>query len=232
VLAAFLVAFVLSFVGSMPIAGPIAVIVLSKGLAGHVRSGVFLAIGAAIAEAVYAGLAFLGITAMIERYPILLPISRLVGCLILIALGVAFLVKKQGEPSTKAEDDKSREGTTDLGSAFVGLSITAINPTLIVTWTGAVSAVHAAKLLRVSELDALPFAAGVLTGIITWFSTFLALLGKWNKKLQPSSIQRVIKAMGVVLIIAGVGFGVRTIVQWQAAHTGLSLGSARTPLRV
>jgi threonine/homoserine/homoserine lactone efflux protein len=219
VLAAFLVAFVLSFVGSMPIAGPIAVIVLSKGLAGHLRAGVFLAIGAALAEAVYAGLAFLGITAMIERYPILLPISRLVGCAILITLGVVFLVRKHEEPATKEAEGDSREKTTDLGNAFLGLSITAINPTLIVTWTGAVSAVHAAKLLRVNELDAFPFAAGVLTGIIAWFSTFLALLGRWNKRLRPTTIERAIKAMGVILIVAGLGFGVRTVVQWQTAHT-------------
>jgi threonine/homoserine/homoserine lactone efflux protein len=219
VLAAFLVAFVLAFVGSMPIAGPIAVIVLSKGLRGHVRAGVFLALGAAVAEAVYAGLAFLGITAMIERYPVLLPISRLVGCAILLTLGVVFLLRKHGEPAKKEADDDAKEGTTDLGNAFLGLSITAINPTLIVTWTGAVSAVHAAKLLRVNELDALPFAAGVLLGIVTWFSTFLALLGRWNKRLRPATIARAIKAMGVILIVAGAGVGVRTVVQWQATHT-------------
>ena len=93
-LAALLVTFILSFVASIPIAGPIAVIVVSKGLDNQARSGLFIAIGAAVAEAIYAGLAFLGITAMIQRFPLLLPISRLFGCLILLALGVYFLVRK------------------------------------------------------------------------------------------------------------------------------------------
>jgi len=216
-LAALLVAFILSFVSSMPIAGPIAVIVVSKGLDNQARSGLFIAIGAAVAEAIYAGLAFLGITAMIQRFPLLLPISRLFGCLILLALGVYFLVRKE-KPETPAQDDagKAAAKATDVGSAFLGFSVTALNPTLIVTWTGAVSAVHAAHLLRVHELDALPFAAGVLLGIVTWFATCLWLLARFKKTVRPASVARVIKGMGVILILSGIGFGVRTVLQWHA----------------
>jgi threonine/homoserine/homoserine lactone efflux protein len=222
VLAALLVAFVLSFVASMPIAGPIAVIVVSKGLSGQARVGLFIAIGAAVAEAGYAGLAFLGITAMIERFPLLLPISRLIGCAILLALGVYFVARTPKQRDDEPAPGEPAKGTdpprrTDLGSAALGFSITAVNPTLIVTWTGAVSAVHAAKLLRVHELDALPFAVGVLAGIISWFALFLVLLGRFKRKLDPSSIERVIKGMGLVLIVAGIGFGARTVLQW---HSG------------
>jgi len=219
VLAAFAVAFVLSFLASMPIAGPIAAIVVSKGLGGQSRAGFFIAIGAAFAEAFYAGLAFLGITAMVERYPLLLPISRLLGCLILIGLGVFFVVKKpKAEAATGAEPGAPTPTTTDVGSLFLGFSITALNPTLIVTWTGAVSAVTASKILRVHEWDAVPFALGVLLGIISWFSTLLALLARFKRKLQPTSVHRSIQGMGVFLVLLGVGFAVRTVLQW---HSGV-----------
>jgi threonine/homoserine/homoserine lactone efflux protein len=218
VLAAFLIAFVLSFFGSMPIAGPIAVIVVSRGLDNRPRSGLFIAIGAAIAESVYAGLAFLGLTAMLERYPLLLPISRLFGCLILTFLGVYFIARSPKKPEDKKEAAKKDAATTALRSGFLGLSVTALNPTLIVTWTAAVGVAQSTGFLRVRELDALPFAGGVLAGIISWFATFLWLLVRFQKKLQPGSIDRAIKGMGVVLILAGLGFGARTLLAWHGAH--------------
>jgi threonine/homoserine/homoserine lactone efflux protein len=219
-LAAFLVAFVFSFIGSMPIAGPIAVVVLSKGLDNQPRSGFFVAVGAALAESVYAGLAFLGLTAMLERYPLLLPISRIFGCAILVGLGVYFILRKSKKKDEKENDKKEDAGkTTAFASAFLGLSVTAVNPTLIVTWTAAVSMAHSTGLLRVSELDALPFAGGVLTGIIGWFSTMLWLLVKFQKKMKTESIDRAMKVMGVVLVLAGVGFGIRTGLVWAAGST-------------
>jgi len=220
-LAALLIGFVLSFVGSMPIAGPIAVVVLSKGLEQQRRSGLFVAIGAAIAEAFYAGLAFLGLTAMLERYPILLPISKIFGCLILTGLGVYFLVRTPKTSRGEAGEDgelKPATTTTAFGSALLGLSITALNPTLIVTWTAAVSAAHSTGLMRVNELDALPFAGGVLTGIISWFATLLALIARFQKNVRPESIDRAIKYMGIALVVAGVGFGIRTALTWHGAH--------------
>jgi threonine/homoserine/homoserine lactone efflux protein len=203
----------------MPIAGPIAVVVLSKGLDGKPRSGLFVAIGAAIAESIYAGVAFLGLTAMLERYPILLPVSRVFGCVILAGLGVYFILRKPKESADeKKEEKKEEKASTALRSAFLGFSVTALNPTLIVTWTAAVSAAHSTGLLRVREIDALPFAGGVVAGIISWFATLLWLIGRYKKKLQPRSLDKVIKGMGVLLLLAGVGFGVRTILTWHSGH--------------
>jgi threonine/homoserine/homoserine lactone efflux protein len=219
VLAAFLIALVLSFVGSMPIAGPIAVVVLSKGLDNRPRSGLFVAIGAALAESVYAGLAFLGLTAALERYPLLIPISRITGCAILIGLGVYFIVRKPKKQEEKKEEKKEdAAATTAFRSFFLGLSVTALNPTLIVTWTAAVSAAQSTGLLRVSEIDALPFGLGVLSGIISWFATLLWLLTRFRKKLRPESMDRMIRGMGIVLVLAGVAFALRTALVWHATH--------------
>jgi threonine/homoserine/homoserine lactone efflux protein len=43
--------FAFGFVGSIPVAGPIAALVLSRGLEGRARSALSLAAGAALAEA-------------------------------------------------------------------------------------------------------------------------------------------------------------------------------------
>ena len=193
-------------------------LVLSKGLDNKMRSGVFVAIGAGLCESVYAGLAFLGLTAMLERYPLLLPVSRILGCLILVGLGGYFIARKptkqREEEKKDAAGDKASPTTSAFRSFFLGLSITAVNPTLIVTWTAAVGAAHGAGLLRVNELDALPFGVGVLTGIIAWFATFLGLLTRFRKRIRTESIDKAIKVIGVLLVLAGVGVGVRTVLMW------------------
>jgi threonine/homoserine/homoserine lactone efflux protein len=214
VAAALLIGLVLSFVGSMPVAGPIAVVVLSRGLSNQRRSGLFIAVGAAIAECVYAGLAFLGIAAVLHRYPLLLPVSRLLACLLLTGLGAYFLLRPPGRSEGHDRAAVRARATTDAGNALLGFSVTALNPTLIVTWTAAVGAAHATGLLRVREIDALPFAGGVATGIVAWFATLLAALARFQKKLRPETVRAIIKVMGGALLVAGVGYGVRTVLTW------------------
>ncbi len=212
--AALLIGLSLSFLGSMPVAGPIAVVVLSRGLDNQPRFGLFVAIGAAAAECVYAGLAFLGIAAVLHRYPLLLPLSRLFACLLLTGLGAYFLLRPPNGADSQERETVRDRTSTDLGSALLGFSVTALNPTLIVTWTAAVGAAHATGLLRARELDAIPFAGGVAAGIVAWFATLLTALARFRRKLRPQAVRGVIKAMGIALLLAGVAYGVRTVVTW------------------
>ena len=65
----FLTGLFLSFFGSMIPTGPIAVIVLQYGMRGRKLNGLFVASGAAIAEAGYALLAYLGINFVLVALP-------------------------------------------------------------------------------------------------------------------------------------------------------------------
>src|ERR1700733_6137635 len=100
-LSAALIGFGLGFFGSMPVAGPIAVIVFGQGLEDRARNGLYLACGAAIAESVYAYLAFWGFSAFLTRYPWIEPTSRVAAAVLLTALGVHFYrrrPKPEGAP--------------------------------------------------------------------------------------------------------------------------------------
>lgn len=216
-LVALVIGFVLAFVGSMPVAGPIAVIMVGKGLEGQRRPGLYIAIGAAVCEAGYACLAFLGLTAAFGRFPLLVPISRVLGCVILIALGVYFLVRS---PKARAADAPPSSKQPRYGHLALGFSITLFNPTLIITWTAAVTAAQSTGLLRVHAYDAFPFAGGVAVGIVTWFSVLLWLLQRFQKKLSNERLGSIIKGMGVLLVVCGLGFGLRTVLTW---HGGFAL---------
>jgi threonine/homoserine/homoserine lactone efflux protein len=204
---ALLVGLLLSFLGSMPIAGPIAAIVVSKGLENKTRAGLCIAAGAAVAESAYAFMAFWGLTSVLQRFPGVVRASRILGCAILIGLGLYFFFRKRKE-AARTEDSIERVGYKNV---LFGFSVTAANPTLIVTWTAAVSAAHGAGLLRVRALDAFPFAAGVVTGIVSWFAILLWLLSHFRNKVNPRTIDRAIRGMGVFLVVLGVAFAIRVI---------------------
>ena len=209
---ALIIGFVLSFLGSVPIAGPIAVIIVSKALEHRNRAAFFISIGASVAEAIYAYLAFWGFSTVLGRYPGLVPASRLVGACILVALGVYLVVRKSKTPEQAKAKDKSN--AVGIRNVLLGFSMTIVNPTLIVTWTAAVGAAHSTGLLRMYQRDAWTFSLGVLAGINTWFATLLVLLGRFKKKATPETLDKVIHGIGVLLIVLGGIFAVRTIVKW------------------
>src|SRR5262245_51966245 len=129
-LVALLSGLVLGFVGSIPVAGPTAVIVAESALDDRPRRGMAIATGAAIAESLYALVAFWGLTAILTRYPMLRPISRVVAGAILCLVGL-YLMRRRARPALEAE----RHSPRHAHELLFGFTITLLNPTLAVTWT-------------------------------------------------------------------------------------------------
>jgi threonine/homoserine/homoserine lactone efflux protein len=202
----------LGFFGSMPIAGPTAVILVSKGLENRRRAGIYIAAGAAAAESVYVFMAFWGLTSVLGRFPMLLPATRLVGSTLLIGIGAHFVLRKEKarEPSIRGPEQAG------LRNIAFGASLTALNPSLLVTWTAAVSVAHATGLLTVRTSGAVPFALGSAIGIVGWFAILLWLLSHFGDRIQPRSIDRLIRWMGGLLMGVGVLLLVRGIESWGA----------------
>jgi len=207
-----LIGFAFGYFGSMPVAGPISLLVLHLGLEGAARQGIFVAMGGALAEGGYALLAFWGLTAFLNRYPAVLPASRVVGAALLLALGLVLLLRGPGEPATE-ELPAPRRGSKR--SFVAGFLITAVNPTLVVTWTAALGALHGTGLLTLDQSRALPFAGAVILGIVAWFATLLWLVLRFRARWSEAALTRFKKAMGAALVGVGGWMAVRAIlVAW------------------
>ena len=89
-----LIGFTLGFFGSVPLAGPIAVLVFAYGLEGRFRTGIFLSLGAALAESIYAYAAFWGVGTLLGRYPSIVLASHAVIGTLLIGVGIV-LTRRQ-----------------------------------------------------------------------------------------------------------------------------------------
>lgn len=89
-LIAALVGLVAAFLASMPVAGPIAALVVRHALEGRPKTAMMLGFGTGLAEGIYAFLALWGFSAILVQYPVVIPVSKIVAALILIGLGFWF----------------------------------------------------------------------------------------------------------------------------------------------
>ncbi len=205
-LIAILLGFLFGWFGSVPVAGPIAALVVTRGMQGRFRAGAFIALGGGLVEAAYAFLAFLGFSTFLTDYPLVIPISRGVAAVVLLILGITF-ARPQAEQ--KKSDIPPRDSA--LGSFLLGAWICAVNPTLIATWAAVVTTIYSIELVDLQSSQALPFALGACVGIAGWFLTLLWIIRRYRERFSPKVLARVIRGIGFALLVVAAWFAWRFV---------------------
>jgi threonine/homoserine/homoserine lactone efflux protein len=201
-----LVALVFGYVGSMPLAGPIAVMELSRGARGHFSEALRLGLGAALAEAVYAGVAFWGYTTLLARHPLLLPLSHGITAVVLVGLGLRFAFWK---PAARRDRRERKAGTV-----LLGFTVSAANPTLLVTWGAAVAFLYSKGFGRMPAVAAsVPFGVCAGLGVAGWSATLVAIFRKYRGILPRAAITWVVRTLGIALVGLGGWSGVQ-LAEW------------------
>jgi threonine/homoserine/homoserine lactone efflux protein len=190
----------LGFFGSIPVAGPASILVLKNALEKGNRQGIDIAAGAALGEAVYAFVAFWGLTTVLERFPVLVPASKITGAVLVMIVGIYLVVRRVSSKDMHAANLADRQEHRWLR----GFLSAVLNPTLLATWTTVVTGLHAASLVEPSPRGALPFALGVGIGIVAWFAFLIqVVVRRFRERLQPQSIARIVRGFGWAMI--GIG---------------------------
>jgi threonine/homoserine/homoserine lactone efflux protein len=184
------VAFVFGFVGSMPLAGPVSVLVVSNAFRGRFKNAIALDLGASVAEGFYAFLAFWGFATFLAKYEKILPVAHAVTAIAFLVLGAYFLCWK---PTERRKIDKQ-------ASFWVGLSVSMLNPTLLVTWTTAVTWLYARRVVDMTGALAIPWGVAAAAGVATWFVLLVALIKHFHERFPKQAITWIIRGMGLALI--------------------------------
>jgi threonine/homoserine/homoserine lactone efflux protein len=203
-----LVGFLFGFIGAMPIAGPVAVLVLAHALEGRPHAARSIGLGCAVAESIYAALAFLGFSGLLVDCPLVLPVSRAVAATILFGLAFHFL-RRQVEFTPAFAAGEALRPVRHSRHLLTGFSVTALNPTLLATWTAATTTLFATGLVELDPALSLPFGIAVWAGITTWYLVLVALVEKYQRRLSLRALTAVIRAMGVLLVGLGIWFAWR-----------------------
>jgi threonine/homoserine/homoserine lactone efflux protein len=202
-----IVALVFGYVGSIPLAGPIAVLMLSRAAQRRFREARRIGFGAALAEGIYAGLAFWGFATFLSRHRLVVPISRAATGVVLIGLGAWFAF---WQPAETAQDDKLER---TAGTVLLGFTVSAMNPTLLITWSAAVAFLYSKGLEGQASFVAVPFGASAAAGVALWIVCLVRLLEKYGGRLPHGAMTWVVRAMGVGLVGLGAWSCVE-FVQW------------------
>lgn len=198
-------ALVFGFFGSVPLVGPIAIMVLSRAARRRFDEARRIGLGAAIAEGIYAGVAFWGFATFLSKHEGIVPISHASSAVLLAALGARFVFWRPVEHTDRR--------ATKAGTALLGFSVSALNPTLLLTWSGAVAFLYSKGLDREPALVAVPFGASAAAGVGGWMVCFVALLQKFEGRLPRAAMTWTVRIMGLVLVGLGTWSGVQ-LTKW------------------
>ncbi|HRP69737.1 MAG TPA: LysE family transporter [Turneriella sp.] len=191
--------FASGFLGSVPVTGPIALLVFRSSLRGSFSSAMHIVLGASIAEALYCALATFGYIQIITAYPFLTKYIRYMGSIFLLLLGVLFLFQK-----IKIVDEETPvvSANEKRGGFFTGFMISLLNPTLFLTWGSATSTIFSwFNAITVLDMVLFPIAAGL--GIVCWFFLLLEIFKKFRVKIGERIGYFAIR--GAALLLIGLG---------------------------
>lgn len=171
--------------GSIPAAGPLAILIATAALRNERTRAMRLAIGGALAEGIWAAIALLGVQRVLNAAP--LRAIQLVGAVVLIAIGASMLRVRPVRPRSESS-----------AHAVLGFVIVATNPGFLVAWTG--FAALLASFGRAGHV--LPTVLGAIVGIVAWFATLFALVSR--VRVSERALAIATRVLGVVVI----GFGI------------------------
>jgi threonine/homoserine/homoserine lactone efflux protein len=133
ILTLLIVGFIAGFIYSIPVAGPISIIVLSKAFQGKLRFCERLTLGAAIIEFLFVFVAVYGLASLFQYYQPFVPYLLLLGAVLVIFIG--FKMRKQKLDLKTLESQMIvTDKYENRGGLRTGLVLNITNPVLFINW--------------------------------------------------------------------------------------------------
>ncbi len=122
------------FIFSMPIAGPVSIMITSNALKGRQRYCNLFNVGASLADFIYVFIAVFGLTRLYSFYKPAIPYIFSFGCLLLCFLGYKIFKTKIDIDHLEDNIHISERIKKERGAFYTGFMINFLNPTLFIGW--------------------------------------------------------------------------------------------------
>jgi len=162
--------------------GPVNVLCVSRTITKGPWGGIVSGLGAAAADTLYGSIAGFGISLIIDWLVRELFWIRLVGGLLLIAIGVVYYCKRPTSLKEAAADDSHG---SNVATAFL---LTLTNPTTILSFL-AVLAVLGLGQHRPFMMTVF-LVAGIFIGAMAWWTLLAMVSGHFRKKFDDRAVVR------------------------------------------
>lgn len=176
--------------------GPVTLLVLRRALQRDVRGAMHVGVGRIPAEVVYVAFASFGMAAVLDRFPHARTYLEVIGAIVLIIVGGAFAWMRH-------ELDPDAAPPSRRGAFATGFLVSALNPTLIVSWSAIVAIAMSLTGFRPEAAHKLVFPLSVGGGIALGYAVLVWSVRRWGEKLEQRAITIVLRSLGILLIALG-----------------------------
>ena len=125
--------FVAGFILSIPVAGPINILITSNALLGKLRYCLRVALGSSVIEFLYVLFIVFGIVSLYEIYKPFVPYILIIGSIVLIVVGIRVMRTKFDITHVNL-DEIVRDKIANKGGFITGILINITNPSLFLGW--------------------------------------------------------------------------------------------------
>ena len=175
--------------------GPVNVLCVSRTLSGGRRGGLIAGLGAATGDTIYGAIAAFSISFIIQFLLRELHWIRLLGGLLLIAIGASYCLKKP-RPVTVSRDSSAH---SEFITAFL-LNLT--NPTVVVSFLAVLAA------LRMTQAKAwwlnLLVVSGIFAGSMIWWTFLVMITSKYRDRLTERALLWMDRIAGMAIGAFGI----------------------------
>ena len=194
-LLAFSLGFGLSFLGSVPMTGPLALLVLDRIIAAQRAAAFWVAAAGALVEAVVAGAVAIFLPLLLRHSDAVVGVARGTGAIVILAVGLTLVVRPGLLQAIKTERKHQ--------SLLAGFLTTALNPTLLATWTVIVTGLHSSGAFKGGDQRGFAFGLGVGAGALGWFALILLVSRHWQLERLTKYRSELGRGVGVLLTVLG-----------------------------
>lgn len=195
----------IGFLIAMPV-GPVAVLAVKRTLKSGWPLGVAVGLGATSADTVYAAIAAFGIYAVQDfllhhQYTL-----RLIGGLVLLAVGLRMLVQKPHVEIPPAADapEIAEDAWHKLAHNYAtGLILTLTNPLTLAAFITIFTNFGLSEDMHTYK-NALVFVAGAFLGAATWWLSLVGGMSLIKARLSDTLVAKINSVLAVILVLVAV----------------------------
>jgi threonine/homoserine/homoserine lactone efflux protein len=194
-------AYLMGCIAAVPV-GPVQVEVVRRSINGHLKSSLLVVVGAFFIDVFYGLIAFFGIAPFLEEKKVM-AVFWLAGGIILIILSVFVIRHRPNKEISYDEAPRKKKRWAVLG----GISLSVINPMMILWWLSAVRIFEDVGLIREFNTDiALTFLAAASLGLASYLTALSLFLHCAKKFISAAKLHRINQVFGLFLLLIGLYF--------------------------
>lgn len=192
-----IIGFLIGVVTTAPV-GPVNVMAIQHAVRSGFRHGVYVGLGAVVADTIYAGAAIFGVSAITKFIEGQFDLIEIVGGALLIIFGL-----KIWNTHPHLEDGEDRKEHGFLGDATAAFFMAITNPGTILAFVAIFGGLGHLRPAHDDYAGALIMVAGVTAGACSWWVFISATVTHFRSRIDDAWLDRANHIAGAVLCIFG-----------------------------